>query len=201
MFDSDEINKIISELIDAANTISKKEPTIGFHHKFYVPGWIGGIQIWCVERKMSAFEKTVFYKDKNYLDFANWIIDSSKKLADLHTKNIETDDSKDKERTRQQSNAIIYILAEITNAWYNCAPEVASICNRKYTKNTMISLAGIVRFAVEDNLKPIGCPQSPRNHEQSFKEDLKDIRDIVLTYICNLILLSLILGLGRLIFG
>ena len=90
LFDSDEIKSLISELIDATDAISKKQPIIGFHHKFYVPGWVGLFQLMAVESKMSKFEQQPFYKDMNYLAFADWIISSSEKLANLqNAPNVE----------------------------------------------------------------------------------------------------------------
>lgn len=202
VFDSEEIKKILLELIDAADTISKRTPTIGFHHKFYVPGWISVIQISMVESKMSTFEKATFYKEKNYIDFANWIIESSKKLAELQVKEIEYDNSKDKEISKQQSNTIIAVLHALAEVWYSCAPEVASMCNREYTKDTRISLAGIVFRALEEVLEPLGCSQSSSQKEPSYEgPSFSDIGNQLLAMICNIILSAIIIGIGSLIFG
>lgn len=202
VFDSEEIQNILSELIDAADTISKRTPTIGFHHKFYVPGWISVIQITIVESKMSTFEKATFYKEKNYVDFANWIIKSSKELADLQIKQIDSDKSQDKEISKQQSDSIITILHAVAEAWYNCAPEVASICNREYTKDTRISLAGIVFRALEEILEPLGCPQSSSQKEPGYEgPSFSDMGNQLLAMICNIILFAIIIGIGSLLFG
>ena len=202
LFDSDEIKSLISELIDATDAISKKQPIIGFHHKFYVPGWVGLFQLMAVESKMSKFEQQPFYKDMNYLAFADWIISSSEKLANLqNAPNVEGEVDKESDKYKQQSNTIIVLLHAITDCWINAAPEVATIINREYTKDTKISLAGIVYKALEENLKPIGYQRDVQKESSYNGPSLSDIGNNILAIICNLILFALIAGLISLIFG
>lgn len=202
VFDSEEIKNILSEIIDAADTISKKTPTVGFHHKFYIPGWISFFQISMVESKMNTFEKATFYKEMNYIDFANWIIKSSNKLAELQVNALKSIDCIDDEDFQRQSQTIIAVLHAAAEAWYNSAPEVASMCNREYTKDTRISLAGIVFRALEENLKPLGCPQSSTQKEPSYEgPSFSDMGNQLLAIICNVTLFGIIMGIGSLIFG
>lgn len=202
LFDSDEIKSILSELIEAGETISREKPTIGFHHKFYVPGWIGFFQQWAVESKMGKFQRQSFYKDKNYLDFANWMVSSSEKLAELQLEDQEKEGNNDKEKQKLQSETIFSVLHVVTDAWFNRAPEVASYPNIEYTKDTLISLAGFVFNAFEKNLRPIGYPQQYEKKKSKYESpSWSEMGNHFLGIICNIILFGLIIGLLSLIFG
>ena len=55
LFSDQELKNHIETLLVATEEISKKERVSGFHHSFYVPGWIGLIQQSIVEKKMNKF--------------------------------------------------------------------------------------------------------------------------------------------------
>lgn len=80
-FPDGDLKNIMQELIVANESLANKEPVYGFHHKFYVPGWIGFIQECIVESKMQKFNKKIFYAGKGYIDFVNWIGDKADAVA------------------------------------------------------------------------------------------------------------------------
>lgn len=93
------------------------------------------------------------------------------------------------------------VLHRFVDVWSNCAPEVASICNRNFTENTKISLLGILLYALEDSLSPLGYPKSSYKEPDFDGPSLKEIGYQILGMLCNIILLAVIVGLGNLVFG
>ena len=200
LYDSDEIKSLLSELIDAEETISKEEPNIGFHHKFYVPGMIGAIQESIVEGKMYKFEKQPFYQDKNYIEFADWLIDSSRQLANFQIEAQKNDENNDVEKKDLQCKTIILVLQSVADAWYNRAPEVASWVNKEfYDEFTKISQAGLIFHHYELYLEPLGYPQHEETKPKVQEPDMGCYQFI--GYVLNLLIIGLILWIGSLIFG
>ena len=69
VFHNEELKSLLVELVDACNELSQRTPVLGFHFRFYIPGWIGFIQEKIVESRLSKWEGQIFYKDKNYVEF------------------------------------------------------------------------------------------------------------------------------------
>jgi len=59
MFPEREMKDKLNDIIIAINELSQKTPVVGFHHSFYVPGWIGFFQLMAVESKMKNMTKRV----------------------------------------------------------------------------------------------------------------------------------------------
>ena len=78
LFPSREMKDQLNDIIRVINDISNKRPIVGFHHSFYVPGWIGIIQTTIVESKMNKFASSTFYRNMNYYEFGDWIINKSR---------------------------------------------------------------------------------------------------------------------------
>lgn len=203
IFTDQEIKDKLSELISATETIAKREPVVGFHKKFYIPGLIGVFQLSSVESKMSKFANEKFYNDMSYYDFADWIIGESHDIAEKHINNKPQFED-DMESYDTQSKGIIHAFNVIMETWAACCPEVATHCNLKYTENTTISPVGMVYKALQANLKDLGYPQSMDsvpNNMKSFKEETKDFFYMIAGYIINVLLLGAVFGILGAIFG
>lgn len=194
LFPQGELKDLMNELIVAAEALSKREPKIGFHHSFYVPGWIGAIQEMVVNSQMQSFEALKFYNEKNYTDFAQWIIDSSAKVAELHKESKPEDgDEKAVEEYNSQSDAIVKVFTVLIEVWLNCAPEVATMFNRVIDSNTRMSLYGIVYQNVAHSLRDFGFRQvSDSPKEKGFAEEGKDMLYRIAGMFINIMILGLI---------
>lgn len=200
MFPTREMKDKINDIIVVINELSQKTPVVGFHHSFYVPGWIGFFQIMAVESKMNKFASQSFCRNLNYFEFGDWIIDKSKEIAELQ-KGMTTDDT---QMTQSQNEAIIRVFKVLAALWMNYLPEVSTYHSIKYTENTLISPAGMVYKGLEENLKELGYEQSDDSKhasKSSVKDDAKGCLYSIAGYILNILLLAAIFGLLGAIFG
>ena len=149
MFPEREMKDKLNDIIIVINELSQKTPVIGFHHSFYVPGWIGFFQMMVVENKMNKFASKTFCRNMNYFEFGDWIINRSKEIANLQ-KESSTEDI---QMTQSQNDAIIRVFKVLTALWMNYLPEVSTYHSIKYSENTLISPAGMVYKGLEENLK------------------------------------------------
>lgn len=194
LFPNGELRDLMSELVLAAEDIAKREPVIGFHHSFYVPGWVGAIQEMVVNSKMQGFETKPYYKEKNYTEFAQWLIDSSAKVSELHKESKpEDNDAKAIEDYDAQSKVIVQVFSVVIEVWVNSAPEVATMFNRIIDSNTRMSLYGIVYQNVSRNLRAFGFQQvSSKPKEKGFVEEGKDVLYRIAGIIVNLLIIGII---------
>ena len=103
MFPERETKDKLNDIIIAINELSQKTPVVGFHHSFYVPGWIGFFQFMAVESKMNKFASQPFSRETKYFAFGDWIINKSKEIADLQKRTA----SDDQQMTQSQNEANI----------------------------------------------------------------------------------------------
>lgn len=203
VFSSSDLQTKMSDIVKISKALSQKIPVFGFHYAFYVPGWIGLIQQMIVEHKMEKFVKLPFYNDMNYYEFADWIINKSREISEIHIQTKPATDSTEYQIFEMQSHAIVKTFDFITNCWANCCPEVSSYCNLKYTEDTLISPLGLVIRGLEENLKDLGYPQSSKNRRNkgnTFLDDAKSFLYQIGGYILNIFLLAAIFGLLSLFF-
>lgn len=203
MFPEREMKDKLNDIIVVIDELSHKTPVVGFHHSFYVPGWIGFFQLMFVESKMNKFASQSFCRNMNYFEFGNWVINKSKEIADIQ-KGIAIDDP---QMTKSQNDAIIRVFKVLAALWMNYLPEVSTYHSIKYTENTLISPAGLVYNGLEDNLKDLGYEQSDdsddsgHSSKSSVKDDAKGCLYSIVGYILNILLLAAIFGLLGAIFG
>ena len=200
MFPTREMKDKINDIIVVINELSQKTPVVGFHHSFYVPGWIGFFQIMAVESKMNKFASQTFCRNMNYFEFGDWIINKSKEIVDLQ-KEMTTDDT---QLAQSQNEAIIRVFKVMTALWMNFLPEVSTYHSIKYTENTLISPAGMVYKGLEENLKDLGYEagdDSGQASKSSVKDEAKGCLYSIAGYILNIILLAIIFGILGAIFG
>ena len=200
MFPTREMKDKINDIIVVINELSQKTPVVGFHHSFYVPGWIGFFQIMDVESKMNKFASQTFCRNMNYFEFGDWIINKSMEIVDLQ-KEMTTDDT---QLAQSQNEAIIRVFKVMTALWMNFLPEVSTYHSIKYTENTLISPAGMVYKGLEENLKDLGYEagdDSGQASKSSVKDEAKGCLYSIAGYILNILLLAIIFGILGAIFG
>ena len=200
MFPSMEMKEKINDIIVVIDELSHKTPVVGFHHSFYVPGWIGFFQLMFVESKMNKFASQPFCRNMNYFEFGDWIINKSKEIVDLQ-KEMTTDDT---QLAQSQNEAIIRVFKVMTALWMNFLPEVSTYHSIKYTENTLISPAGMVYKGLEENLKDLGYEagdDSGQASKSSVKDEAKGCLYSIAGYILNILLLAIIFGILGAIFG
>ena len=201
MFPTREMKDKLNDIVYVINELSQKTPVVGFHHSFYVPGWIGFFQLMAVESKMNKFASKVFCRKMNYFEFGDWIIKKSGEIATLQ----QQTSADDQESRKSQNDAIIRVFKVMTALWMNYLPEVSTHCNIKYTENTLVLPAGLVYKGLEENLKELGYSEQTNDNGQSskssIKNEAKDFLYNIAGYILNIILLAAIFGLLGAIFG
>lgn len=196
-----ELKSKVEELLDACTAVMQKEPVYGFHHRFYVPGVIGLVQQFIVEKKMNEFVCKPFYKDQNYFEFGS-LFDSSKGVCEMLVQSKEKY-STDDELYSKQCETLIKVYELLLTSWVRSCPEIATYCNHKYTEDTLISVAGIFNLTLSENLKQIGYVESEKQSESggNFKKEMQGVFYQIAGYFLNCLLLALVFGLGSLIFS
>ena len=161
IFDNQEIKDILSEIIIACHDLSKCPRVVGFHHKFYVPGWIGFIQETIVNKNMHKWRSEVFYKGKTYDEFMFWMISSSEKLCELQisSKPVNDMDEEDMQLYKQRKKAIVDTVDDLIKVWSSVAPEVVSQRNLKGDEDGPISPYKFVCDNVAIALEDLGYPK------------------------------------------
>lgn len=191
------VKEKLTRIIEATEAISKKQPVLGFHHRFYVPGWIGLIQQIFVENKMDAFASQPFFKEKNYNEYAEWLITSTTEVAQT----IKEECAGQPELQHEQMKAACTVMVQAAETWAACALEVATMCNRQINEHTLMSLYGIVYRNIIDNMSETGNEISQSHNDSSIGEDLKDGLYRIAGMILNAIILFGVIGIFGAIFG
>lgn len=200
-FSSKELKNKLTEIVTAINKLSKMIPVVGFHPKFYIPGWIGFFQLINAESKMESFASKEFCSGMDYKDFGLWICSMADEVVELYEK--EEKDNLESQQEIIVGSLIVDLFHCLLNAWVKCCPEVSTHCNIEYENNTKISLAGLINKRLEYKLSSFGYNKG-KETELSFTDDLKGcLGDTVyklLGIIINVLTLVIIAGLIDLIF-
>lgn len=161
IFDNKEIKDILSEIIIACYDLPKCPRAVGFHHKFYVPGWIGFIQETIVNKNMHKWRSEVFYKGKTYDEFMFWMISSSEKLCELQISSKPANDMDEEDMLlyKQRKKAIVDTVDDLIKVWSSVAPEVVFQRNLKGDEDGPISPYKFVCDNVAIALEDLGYPK------------------------------------------
>jgi len=182
----------LRELIVANDSLANKEPVYGFHHKFYVPGWIGLIQEWVVESKMQKFNGKEFYAGKGYIDFVNWLVDKAEAVANCYSEIEDLDEGK----VAVCKKLIVTIFDSTIEKWANCCPEIATYCNVDFGDNTKISLIGWIHYKLASILQNFKYSKFDANHSESnFVSEMKAQGYYIFGYILNAIIFACVFGI------
>ena len=196
-FPDGDLKNIMQELIVANDSLANKEPVYGFHHKFYVPGWIGFIQECIVESKMQKFDKQVFYAGKGYIDFINWIGDKADAVAKCYSEIENMDEAK----STVCKKLIVAIFDSTIDNWAKCCPEIATYCNFDFNENTKISPIGWIHYKLASILQKFEYPQFDSSSSKgSAVSVMKAQGYYIIGYILNVIILACVLGIIGAIF-
>lgn len=191
-FPDGELKNTLRELILANDSLAKKEPTYGFHHKFYVPGWIGLIQESIVESKMQKFNDKVFYAGKGYTFFVNWIAEKADAVAKCYPEIENMND----EKSSICKKMTVAIFDSVIENWAKCCPEIATYCSIDFEDNTKISPIGLSHYMLASTLQKFDYPQiNSKPSKNGFISEIKAQGYYIIGYILNVIILVCVWGI------
>ena len=161
IFQDGDLKETLDEIVNASIELSQRTPVVGFHHRFYVPGWIGFIQETIVNKNMHKWRSEVFYKGKTYDEFMFWMISSSEKLCELQisSKPANYMDEEDMQLYKQRKKAIVDTVDDLIKVWSSVAPEVVFQRNLKGDEDGPISPYKFVCDNVALALEDLGYPK------------------------------------------
>lgn len=191
----------IAELDELSSTLAQKPQTVGFVHKFFVPGWIGFIQKCIVENKMSKAAKLPIYKGLNYYECGDKIVELTEKACEARKK---SEDFKGKENDNMDNIAILNSSFRAIEAWTNVYPEIAYWMDRQVNDNYVTCALGIIQNNVMRSVSEIvDIPAEKRNTKpnSSFSRDLKAMGGQLAAMFCNILVFAAIASLIGAIFG
>lgn len=192
--------KYIDQLDEMTIILSQKPQTVGFVHKFFVPGWIGFIQECFVEDKMSKVAKRPIYNGLGYFECGERIIELVSNACKARTEsNPEfTKSNDDVDNLRILSSAMNAMAA-----WTNVYPEIAKWMNRKVGNRYVTSALGIIQRDVKKSISSIMDVPSEGNNNRSssFMREIKDLGKSIAAYTCNMIIFCAIFSVLIAVFG
>lgn len=187
--------KYIAELDELTATLEKKPQTVGFVHRFFVPGWIGFIQECIVEGKMSKAAKQPIHNGLNYYECGDKIAELTRKACEARK---ESEDFKEKENDNMDNLSILNSSFRAIDAWANIYPEIAYWMNRQVKGNYVTCVLGIVQENVISSLSDIiELPDEKKNHKpkSSFMGDMKAIGGQIAAWLCNILVFAAVSAL------
>ena len=192
----------IDELKTITDTLKNKPQYIGFNHKFYVPGWVGFIQQAFVESKMNKIDKRPIYNGKGYYDcgfkIAELVYDACEAKRYSHEDFVKNNDD-------EETILIFSSAMEALGAWENVYPEMAHWMNRKindkYITNTISLLSQNIRGSLEKIMDFPDVDSLHQSKSSSFVNEMKDMGNWLLAYVCNMIVFIAIFSVLIAIFG
>lgn len=183
----------LAELNELTSTLCLKPQTVGFAHKFFVPGWIGFIQECIVDNKMSKAAKQPIYNGLNFYECGNLIIELTQKACDAR---IKSEDFNGKDNENVDNLAILNSSLSAIDAWVNVFPEIAFWKNRyidggKFVTSPLYIIQGNVKLSLATILD---IPKDDTRSESSpsFFQDLKERFYPAVAMICNIIVIGIV---------
>lgn len=189
------------ELDELTATLEKKPQTVGFVHRFFVPGWIGFIQECIVERKMSKVAKRPIHKGLNYYECGDKIAELTRKACEARK---HSEDFHEMENDNVDNLSILNSSFRAIDAWVNIYPEIAYWMNQQVNDNYVTCALGLVQENVKHSLSEIielPADKSPHQPNSSFMHDMKAMGGQIAAMFCNLIVFAAIFCLKGAIFG
>lgn len=193
--------KHLVELNELTATLEKMPQTVGFVHRFFVPGWVGVVQECIIDHKMSKVAKRPIYKGLNYYECGDKIAELTRSACEARK---EADDFRENDNDNLDNLSIVNSSFRAIDAWANIYPEIAYWMNRQVNNNYVTCALGIVQENVNSSLsKIIELPAEKKNHKpnSSFSRDLKAMGGQIAAMVCNVLLFATIASLIGAIFG
>lgn len=193
--------KYLAELDELTATLEKQPQTVGFVHRFFVPGWIGFIQGCIVESKMSKAAKQPIHKGLNYYECGDKIAELTQKACVARK---QSGDFREKENDNIDNLSIVNSSFRAIDAWANIYPEIAHWMDRQVNDKYVTCALGIVQGSVKSSLSEIiDLPAEMKNHKpnSSFMRDIKAMGSQLAAMFCNILVFAAIASLVYAIFG
>lgn len=190
----------LEELDNMTQVLSMHPGKIGFVHKFIVPGIIGWVQEQIIEGKMNVEAQKNIYKDLNYYECGNKIIELTKILCE---KRYNSTEIIDKDLENPINTEILESVGSAIEKWGRIYPEIANWPNQEFEKDLKISPLGVIQIRTNHALCSImDLPRERANRpKKTFLQGLKEDGYWALSMFINIILFAIIVGLIRAIFG
>lgn len=193
--------KHLVELDELTARLEKMPQTVGFVHRFLVPGWVGVIQECIIDHKMSKVAKQPIYKGLNYYECGDSIAELTRMACDARK---ESEDFHENDNNNLDNLSIVNSSFRAIDAWANIYPEIAYWMDRQVNGNYVTCVLGLVQENVKSSLsKIIELPAEKKNHKpnSSFSRDLKAMGGQMAAMVCNVLLFAAIASLISAIFG
>ena len=181
--------------------MERKPQTVGFVHRFFVPGWIGFIQECIIENKMSKAAKQPIHKGLNYYECAELIM---KLTGDICKERLSENESIDKSFDNPDNIEIMKSVFGAIEAWSNVYPEIAFYKNVKISERFISCAYNVTLDNCQTSLKKImELPKSqPSNkgserhkkvkRRSSFRRDMQAFGYQMVAIFCNIIVLGVV---------
>lgn len=193
VFPSGELRDELSELVDTTEELRGRQPVTGFEPKHFIPGWIGMVQSYFVERKMERFNDTDFILGKGYWSFGTWLLNKACAVSGAASRQEDTGDK----LTQEQCESIVMMFDSAVAAWVDCCPEMAGW---RYIGRDYCELQR-VQYTLADILKSFGYPQveDDGGENQGCMESLKEQGLYIGGILMNLLIIAVIAGILQII--
>lgn len=180
--------------------LSQKPQTVGFVHKFFVPGWIGFIQECFVENKMSKAAKQPIYNGLGYYECGDRIIEL---VSNACKARKESNDEFTKSNDDVNNLRIFSSAANAIEAWTNVYPEIAYWMNRKVGDKYVTNALGVIQGNVKESISTIMDVPAERisNKSSSFTGEMKAMGGQIAAMFCNILVFVAIVGILSTILG
>lgn len=193
--------KYLAELDELTATLEKRPQTVGFVHRFFVPGWIGFIQECIIENKMSKAAKQPIHKGLNYYECGDKIVELTRKACEARK---QSENFHEKENNNIDNLSIVNSSFRAIDAWANIYPEIAYWMDRQVNGSYVTCALGIVQENVKCSLSEIvELPSEKKNHKpnSTFMRDMKAMGGQIAAMFCNILVFAAIASLIGAIFG
>ncbi len=190
----------INQLNSLADSMASKPQTVGFVHKFFVPGWIGFIQECIVENKMSKAAKQPLYNGMGYLECGDKIAELVDKACKAR---IESEPSFTKSNEDDTNLQILSASLNALDAWTHVYPEIAYWMNQRINDQYVTNALGIIQGNVKNSISTImdvPC-EKISNKSSSFASEMKAMGGQIAAILCNIIVFAAVFSLLATIFG
>jgi hypothetical protein len=199
-----EYHKYIDELNAITSILSQTPSKIGFHHKFYVPGWTGFIQSCIVEHQMNKAAKRPIYQNLGYFECGDKIDDLVAKACQAR---VESSTNDEKDNNNPENLAILEAATNAINSWRNIYPEIADLMTLQADNKHMASPFGVHYTNITKSLSLIvNLPKESQHRKKEKTSFLKSIwnglvdafgapLEYIVTLICNLLLAGVVIAL------
>lgn len=136
IFPSEEMKVKVNEIVIVIDDLSRRLPVLAV--------------------KNINIHDNEFYDGMNYTEFAYWICDLSKEMAQML---LAQEGQYSDESFKEQKRALIRLFDVLTVLWWKCYPGIATELNMISIGGIKTSMTGMVFKTLSVNLKDLGYPE------------------------------------------